>query len=184
MINKITFLFLLSIVFNFTIAQDTIKPSGNWRLFPANKTALVFQDTANKHKELNYSNANGKTQVFQDSRIDKIESELREKPYIYGYTLQLEVSQQKNVIKDARYKILKISPDIELDDPYESPNIYLYAGRFYDRHSAYQYKNEISKHFPNAIVVGPKKMDLPVIHTPEAIIPQNDSILIEDPRNN
>jgi hypothetical protein len=183
MINKILYTFLLLTIFNFTYSQDTLKPGKNWRLFPSDKQAesLIINDTIKK--QLNYSNLNGKTKVYQDTRLDKIESELRDKPYIYGYTLQLEVSQQKNVIKEARYKILKISPDIELDDPYESPNIYLYAGRFYDRNSAYQYKNEISKYFPNAIVVGPKKMDLPVIKTPEPVLPIMDSLQVEDPRN-
>jgi hypothetical protein len=181
---KTTYTLLLFVIFNFAVGQDTIKPTKNWRLFPSNNPILNTQTIDTIHKQLNYATMNGKTQVFQDVRLDKIESELREKPYIYGYTLQLEVSQQKNVIKDARYKILKISPDIELDDPYESPNIYLYAGRFYDRNAAYQYKNEISNHFPNAIVVGPKKMDLPVIRMPEPIAPINDSLLIEDPRNN
>ena len=163
-------------------AQDTISKGKNWRLFPSNKLELN-ESKIDSLKQLDYTRMDGRVKVFQDERIDKIGEELSQKPYFYGYTIQLAVGQQKNIIKDARYKILKISPDIELDDPYESPNIYLYAGRFYDRTSAYQYKNEISDHFPNAIVVGPKKMDLPVIHMPEAILPANDSLQIEDPRN-
>lgn len=189
MINKISHTLILVAICLAAFGQDTIKPTKNWRLFPAEKAELYISPIDSSGKELNYANMNGKVQVFQDNRLDLIEAELRDQPYIFGYTLQLEVSQQKSIIKDARYKILKISPNIELDDPYESPNIYLYAGRFYDRSSAYQYKNEISDHFPNAIVVGPKKMDLPVIKMPEVVLPANDSIQvdslqIEGPRNN
>lgn len=130
-----------------------------------------------KPNALDYSQPDGSVTINQDNRIVGIGEQLKSEPYFYGYTLQLEVSQQKNVIKDARYKILKIKPDIELDDPYEAPNIYLYAGRFYDRVSAYQFKNEISKYFPNAIVVGPKKMELPRIPAPEKPKVENDSVV-------
>ena len=176
-------IFTISIITLNGISQDTT--TQNWRLFPSVDQNKEIK-SINGVKQLNYANMDGNVKVFQDARIDKLGEQLREKPYIYGYTLQLEVSQQKNIIKDARYKIMKISPDIELDDPYESPNIYLYAGRFYDRASAYQYKKEISSHFPNAIVVGPKKMEMPVIKTPEIILPIQDSsnVEIEDPRNN
>lgn len=184
MINKFLYSILLASISFTGFGQDSIKQTKNWRLFPSETVTINEGIKDSSHKKLNYTSTTGKVQVFQDNRLNTIETELREKPYIYGYTLQLEVSQQKNIIKDARYKILKISPNIELDDPYESPNIYLYAGRFYDRSSAYQYKNEISNHFPNAIVVGPKKMDLPRIKMPEVIAPENDSIQLEDPRSN
>lgn len=156
--------------------QDTIGIK-DWRLFPAKMDSKIDTSKLLKPQKLDYNRPDGVVNIHQDNRINGICEHLKTEPYFYGYTLQLEVSQQKNVIKDARYKILKIKPDIELDDPYEAPNIYLYAGRFYDRVSAYQFKNEISNHFPNAIVVGPKKMDLPRLALPEPPKIENDSIV-------
>jgi hypothetical protein len=184
MMTKTTLILIfITFIFQVSWSQDSISNKGNWRLFPSDKEKTIAVPTNGIDNTLNYASKDGKIQVFQDQRIDAIGTELREKPYIYGYTLQLEVSQQKNVIKDARYKIMKINPNIELDDPYESPNIYLYAGRFYDRASAYEYKNKISSQFPNAIVVGPRKMDLPAIEMPQLEIPKQDSTDIVDPRN-
>lgn len=152
-------------------AQDTITKN-DWRVFPSKK--VVLNDSTRQASSLVY-NKNGSVEVKKDTRITSVEKQMADHPYIYGYTVQLEVSQQKAVIKDARYKILKIKPEVDLDDPYEAPNIYLYAGRFYDRVSAYQFKNEIAKYFPNAIVVGPRKMDLPSISMPQPVI-KNDTI--------
>ncbi len=168
---------LLILIFSrllFIGQQDSTSKSSDWRLFPAEKKTELHQLAITNQPKLEF-NKNGSSKVFQDARIDKIGEEIRNKPYIYGYTIQLAVSQQKSIIKDARYKIIKISPDIELDDPYESPNIYLYAGRFYDRATAYQYKKEIENHFPNAVVVGPKMMDLPYIKMPEPEIINQES---------
>lgn len=157
--------------------QDTTANKDDWQLF-SDKGNLSF-DTSKllKPQSLDYSKPDGVVAINHDNRIVGIGAQLKAQPYFYGYTLQLEVSQQKSVIKNARYKILKVKPDIELDDPYEAPNIYLYAGRFYDRVSAYQFKNEIAKYFPNAIVVGPRRMDLPRIPAPEIPEIENDSVV-------
>ncbi|CAG5086356.1 hypothetical protein [Parvicella tangerina] len=171
-------LFLSGLFFQ-VVAQDTTSTGKNWRLFPAKQEHKMDTSKLMKPQQLDFSRPDGAVTVHQDTRIDAIGSQLKSEPYFYGYTLQLEVSQQKSNIKEARYKILKIKPDIELDDPYEAPNIYLYAGRFYDRVSAYQFKNEIAKYFPNAIVVGPKKMDLPRIPEPE--IPEIDTDTLANP---
>lgn len=180
---KYTSLFFLSLFWSvLCCAQaDTSSNSKDWRLFPAEKNTAIHQLVSTNQTEIEFDK-NGNSKVFQDPRIDKIGEQLRNKPYIYGYTIQLAVSQQKSVIKDARYKIMKISPEIELDDPYESPNIYLYAGRFYDRATAYQYKKEIEKYFPNAVVVGPKMMNLPYLKMPEPeiILPESDSLVPVD----
>ncbi len=157
------------------VAQDTLT-NNDWRLYPSKQEGKLDTTKLLKPQQLDYARPDGSVTIHQDNRIVGIGKQLKSSPYFYGYTLQLEVSQQKSTIKEARYKILKIKPDIELDDPYEAPNIYLYAGRFYDRISAYQFKNEIAKYFPNAIVVGPKKMELPRIPEPEIPEVENDSI--------
>jgi hypothetical protein len=177
---KIRLYILITIVFGAlmsTYAQDTLQKNDDWRLFPSKMENKLDTTKLLQPQQLDYSRPDGIVTVNRDNRIMAIGEQLKSEPYFYGYTLQLEVSQQKSVIKDARYKILKIKPDIELDDPYEAPNIYLYAGRFYDRISAYQFKNEISKHFPNAIVVGPRKMELPRMPEPEIPEVENDSIV-------
>lgn len=154
--------------------QDTLVGQKDWRLFPSKK--MHIKDSVRPAKTLAFGQQ-GSVEVQKDNRIVAIENQLAEDAYFYGYTVQLEVSQQKSVIKDARYKILKLKPEVDLDDPYEAPNIYLYAGRFYDRVSAYQFKNDISKYFPNAIVVGPRRMDLPSIPMPEVNETIKDSLV-------
>ena len=49
-----------------------------------------------------------------------------------------------------------------LDEEYDQPNTYLYAGRFYDKNSAYKFKHEIKANFPDALVVK-KKLSLPAL---------------------
>lgn len=168
---------LMMVLPSILVAQDTIEKKGDWRLFPAKMEGKADTIKTLQPRVLNFNAPEGYVNIIHDARIDGIGKQLESEPYIYGYTIQLAVSQQKSVIKEARYRILKMKPDIELEDPYEAPNIYLYAGRFYDRVSAYQFKNEISKYFPNAIVVGPRKMDLPRMQEPELPEVKNDSVV-------
>lgn len=98
------FTFLVGILVGY--AQDTIK-GNDWRLFPSKQEGKVDTSKHLKPRTLDYSGPDGNVTVKQDARIDGIGKQLKSDPYFYGYTLQLEVSQQKSVIKDARYKILK-----------------------------------------------------------------------------
>lgn len=152
-------LYIIVVLFAFlnpVKAQDR-----NWTLYPKKNLELkkVNSDSTAK-KELDYSSPDGKVSVYQTTSIDTLRKELAKDPFIYGYTVQIEVSQQKEIIKNARYKFLKAYPDMSLDEYYNQPNTYLYGGRFYDKNTAYEFKEKLSKDFPDAIVIR-KKMELP-----------------------
>jgi len=50
--------------------------------------------------------------------------------------------------------------DDVVEEEYDQPNTYLFAGRFYDKNSAYKFKHKIKSDFPDAIVIK-KKLSLP-----------------------
>ena len=56
--------------------------------------------------------------------------------------------------------------DISIDEEYDQPNTYLFAGRFYDKNSAYKFKHKIKDNFPDALVIK-KKLSLPVLKSIE-----------------
>jgi len=151
---------------------------GDWRVFPgSNSTTNSAETPSMNKKELNFSSKEGVVTVSQSSEIDSLSTKMKAEPFIYGYTIQIEVSQQKSVIQSAKYRIMNMEPNAPFDEVYVSPNIYLYVGRFYDRLSAYEFRNKIISYYPNSIVIGPKKMDLPPIIREESVIiaPENNS---------
>ena len=163
----------------FLITLSGYTQDNSWRTYQKNKdakkTSLKHKnDSTKEHKndttffsqndtvkrELNYDGNIGTINITQSSKIDSLTNKIGRRPFINGYTIQIEVSQQKEIIKKARYMFLKYNPDIPLDEKYEQPNTYLFAGRFYDKNSAYEFKHEIRSNFPNAIVIQ-KKLNLP-----------------------
>jgi len=121
---------------------------------------LATQQKDTIKKELNYNGNQGSVVISQDPKIDSLTDKIGKKPFINGYTVQIEVSQQKSIIRDSRYLFIRNNPDISLDEEYDQPNTYLYAGRFYDKNSAYEFKHKIKANFPKAFVIK-KKMSLP-----------------------
>ena len=139
-------------------AQDT-----DWRTYKksSNTTSRVtIQQKDTIKKELNYNGNQGSVVISQDPKIDSLTDKIGEKPFINGYTVQIEISQQKSIIRDSRYLFIRNNPDISLDEEYDQPNTYLYAGRFYDKNSAYKFKHKIKASFPDALVIK-KKLSLP-----------------------
>ena len=151
----VNILFLAS--YSILVSQD------NWRLYPSNDSSnLITTHNDTVMNELNYSQKNGVVKIIKDARIDSVQKKLSEKPSIIGWTVQILVSQQKEEIKNTKIKFLKAFPDQQLFDEYKTPNTYLYAGRFYDKITAYHFKNEISHLFQNTRVLK-KTIDLPIL---------------------
>lgn len=162
---KIFTIIILTLSIITTFAQD----DKNWRLYPdkeakAVKKELRINDSISK--QLDFNSEKGTINIYQTSQIDSLSNKLKRSPYILGYTVQLEVSQQTSKIRDARYKLLKLKPNAPIEEKYLAPNTYLYGGAFYTRTDAYEFKNEIKNYFPNAIVIA-KKMALPPIEKTE-----------------
>jgi hypothetical protein len=175
-ITVITFLLLTSsLLVNINAQNDE-----DWRLFPSNsgdKKPINGTINSAEKRQLNYSSKPGTVTVNQSNEIDSLAANFSKEPFIYGYTIQIEVSQQKSIIQNAKYRMMKADANAPFDEIYVAPNIYLYVGRFYDRLSAYEFRNKILTYFPNSIIIGPKKMDLPPIYTEEnsIIAPENNS---------
>jgi len=141
-----------------SLAQDT-----DWRTYnkptdTISKEQIKQNDTVKK--ELNFTGNLGKVVINQDSKIDSMTNQIGRKPFINGYTIQIEVSQQKSIIRNSRYLFIRHNPETPLDEEYDQPNTYLFAGRFYDKNSAYKFKHKIKSDFPDAIVIK-KKLSLP-----------------------
>jgi hypothetical protein len=159
---KSTLIILLIIIPLFNYSQE----DKNWRLFPgkeakpSNIDSLITQDSI--IKKLDFSQNQGNVTIHQHSSIDSLTRKHKNNPYILGYTVQLEVSQQTSKIRDARYRLLKLKPDAPIEENYSAPNTYLYGGSFYTRTDAYEFKNAIRTSFPNAIVIA-RKLALPTV---------------------
>ena len=168
-------IFILFIAFGSSIVSQD-----NWKIYPSSPDSSRVDSNridTTKH-QLNYSLNNGEITIFKDVRIDSIQKELSEKPTIMGWTVQILVSQQKEELKNTRIKFLKAFPDQQLFDEYKTPNTYLYAGRFYDKVSAYYFKNELTVLFENTRVVK-KLIELPILPEKKAQPDHEDS-----PENN
>ena len=152
--------FIIALSSSVVFAQDT-----DWRTYKksSNTTEIVErQQNDTVKKELNYNEKQGNVVIYQDSKIDSLTNKIGKKPFINGYTVQIEVSQQKSIIRDSRYLFIRNNPDISLDEEYDQPNTYLFAGRFYDKNSAYKFKHKIKASFPDALVIK-KKLSLPAL---------------------
>ena len=139
-------------------AQET-----DWRTYKKSshtKSSAVIEQNDTLKKELNFNGNQGNIIVSQDPKIDSLTNKIGKKPFINGYTIQIEVSQQKSIIRNSRYLFIRNNPDISLDEEYDQPNTYLFAGRFYDKNSAYKFKHKIKSDFPKAMVIK-KKLNLP-----------------------
>ena len=162
-ILKTIILCLLIILLSSTVfAQDT-----DWRTYKKSANAIKPLDRQQKDtvkKELNYNVEQGDIIIFQDPKIDSLTTKIGKKPFINGYTIQIEVSQQKSIIRNSRSLFIRNNPDTSIDEEYDQPNTYLFAGRFYDKNSAYKFKHAIKANFPDALVVK-KKLSLPSLQT-------------------
>jgi hypothetical protein len=172
--KTITFLLFFGLI-NLSITAQ--KEDDDWKVFPGSTSENKTTTSALQSKrELTFNQPPGKVSINQSSEIDSLITKISKAPFIYGYTIQIEVSQQKSVIQNAKYRMMKTDANAPFDEVYIAPNIYLYVGRFYDRLSAYEYRNKIISQFPNSTVIGPKKMDLPPLVKEEIsiIAPENE----------
>lgn len=142
---------MLFISLNITIAQNT------WTTYPANMDSnTIKHQNDSVLKELKYNNLNSnKSQllILKDERIDLLEEKIKGEKNIIGFTVQLEVSQQTDIIKNARLKFIKAFPDHPIFDEYIAPNTYLFAGRFYDKNDALAFQHKIKSDFMDTMVI-------------------------------
>ena len=148
---------ILSFLLNAFVAQN------EWTTYPSNTDTISINNTNDSSfKALKFNSSNDeKSQlvVVKDNRIDLLQEKLKNEKNISGFTVQIEVSQQTNIIKDARLKFIKAFPDYPIFDEYIAPNTYLFVGRFYDKNNALAFQHKIKSKFLNTMVV--KKSIIP-----------------------
>ena len=142
---------ILTLSLNVSIAQN------EWTTYPpsidSNSIEIKYDSALNELKYNALNNNNSQLIILKDKRIDLLEDKLKEEKKIVGFTVQLEVSQQTNVIKDARLKFIKTFPKHPIFDEYIAPNTYLFAGRFYDKNDAIAFQYKIKSAFINTMVI-------------------------------
>jgi hypothetical protein len=103
--------------------------------------------------ELNYIAKKGFVIYNKDFRLDSLNKFLAENGKYPGYSIQLIVSQETQKIKEIRKKFIENFPEETLYDEYIAPNIYLYAGKFRNKHEAVFVKKQLEHFFENTMII-------------------------------
>ena len=148
---------ILTVSLNVSIAQN------EWTTYPpsidSNSIEIKYDSALNELKYNALNNNNSQLIILKDERIDLLEEKIKGEKNIIGFTIQLEVSQQTDIIKDARLKFIKAFPEHPIFDEYIAPNTYLFAGRFYDKNDALAFQHKIKSDFMDTMVI--KKSIIP-----------------------
>lgn len=114
------------------------------------------------------TNKVGKIHVTKDKRIDQLveymgtahspETEVK----LEGFRVQLYFNNDKTMCNQARSKFLAVTNDVRAYIQYQAPHYRLRVGNFRTLLEAEKFRDEISKHFPDAITVN-DKIDLPQV---------------------
>jgi hypothetical protein len=147
------FIFLIIIICSFhNYGQE------EWTLFPKkdsikNDDSLVFKKIDSTNKLNKYIHDNGDLTILKNNKIDSLADYIKKFTSFQGYTVQLVVSQINSEIKENRNKFIENFSDEILFDEYVAPNIYLYAGKFYNKNDAYHFKEKISSVFQHTMII-------------------------------
>ena len=145
------FLFILTSSINNYGQED-------WTLFPKkdsikNDDSSIVNEIDSVNKQNQYIHNNGELTIIKNNKIDSLANYIKKYTSFQGYTVQLIVSQINSEIKDTRNKFIENFSDEILFDEYVAPNIYLYAGKFYNKNDAYHFKEKISSVFQHTMII-------------------------------
>ena len=82
--------FIITLSSSVVFAQDT-----DWRTYKKSSNTTVIlerQQNDTVEKELNYNEKQGNVVIYQDPKIDSLTNKIGKKPFINGYTIQIEIS--------------------------------------------------------------------------------------------
>lgn len=130
----------------------------DWTLFPKKDSikidsSIVSKETDTNQNKNKYLHNTGELTIKKNSKIDSLADYIRKYTTFQGYTVQLVVSQINSEIKENRNKFIENFSDEILFDEYIAPNIYLYAGKFYNKNDAYHFKEKISSVFQHTMII-------------------------------
>ena len=130
----------------------------DWTLFPkkdsTKKDSSLVLTEIDSTKTLNeFIYDTGELKIRKNNKIDSLADYIKKYTSFQGYTVQLVVSQINSEIKETRNKFIENFSDEVLFDEYVAPNIYLYAGKFYNKNDAYHFKEKISSVFQHTMII-------------------------------
>ena len=152
----------------FCLAGMTIFSQEKWTIYPKkehnnntnshlSKVSFIndpigLEDSSTKSK-IDYISEKGHLIFAQDYRLDSLNKYLAKNGKFKGFTVQLIVSQETQLIKNIRKKFIQNFPNETLYDEYIAPNIFLYAGKFHSKNDAVFLKKKMEDFFNNTMVV-------------------------------
>jgi hypothetical protein len=148
---KIAFFLILILQFCTVPAQE------QWTLQPTpDSLAEKAVDTVecDTIRNIEFTNE-GTVTIHKDPRIDQVTLLERGSVNITksGYRVQVLLSQKKDEVNALRATLIKQNSEHNVYIIWQQPNFSLKIGDFYTRQQAMEYKYEISKQYPSAIVV-------------------------------
>ena len=114
-----------------------------------NEDSVEIEDTS----KIDYISDRGHLVFVKDYRLDSLNKYLAKNGKFKGFTVQLIVSQETQLIKDTRKNFIQNFPNETLYDEYIAPNIFLYAGKFHSKSDAVLLKKKMEDFFNNTMVV-------------------------------
>ena len=136
-----------------------------WTIYPKKKNIKNSDSTLSKisfiedsikiedTSKIDYISDKGHLIFVKDYRLDSLNKYLSKNGKFKGFTVQLIVSQETQLIKDTRKNFIQNFPDEILYDEYIAPNVFLYAGKFHSKSDAVLLKKKMEDFFNNTMVV-------------------------------
>tara|TARA_B100001093_G_scaffold515861_1_gene593204 strand:+ start:947 stop:1468 length:522 start_codon:yes stop_codon:yes gene_type:complete len=154
-----------TLIIFFCLISTTSFGQDKWTVYPKKKNIKKTDSTISKISfiddsievkdslKLDYISDKGHLIFVKDYRLDSLNKYLAKYGKFKGFTVQLIVSQETQLIKDTRKNFIQNFPNETLYDEYNAPNIFLYAGKFHSRSDAVLLKKKMEGFFNNTMVV-------------------------------
>jgi len=162
--RRLTFISILSLFFVLSCVNQKISISSN------NDSRKYFEDLSFIRESENVSNSTNDENIVDkknnlgidielDSILKIIKSEVDEKIFTDGYTIQIYLGDKREEAENTVEKLFEYDSLIKSNTIFTQPNYRVKTGTFEDRFKAnYEYK-KLKKTFPNAIII-PEKIKI------------------------
>jgi len=98
-------------------------------------------------------NKDSLTTVIKDSRVDKLNETYKNSYKLKGFRVQIYSGNKKQPANQARSTFLRLYRKKIAHMDYEQPYYKVRVGDFRTKLEALNFKNELTKHFPNCFIV-------------------------------
>lgn len=109
-------------------------------------------------------NTDSLTTVVQDSRVDKLNITYKNSYKLKGYRIQIYSGNKKQPANQARSTFTRLYRKKKAHIDYEQPYYKVRVGDFRTKIEALNFKNDLTKHFPNCYIVN-DEIDIKELNT-------------------